>query len=171
MASFFKGRLAVNMLATHTLAIAMLTALFVQFAQAKEPDIVVASASQDAGGITEAVMDQALLLALEKHAVDGITRKVSAALVAQGVKAQFPALKASSTYTTIGGKKLAIVKLLNEYANQVVIHGIVGPEFRRVICIRTRDFPIDIPVFYGTCGDAVRATFALRGIPEPLKVK
>jgi len=136
----------------------------------QHPEIFVASASEDAEGVTEAAMTQALLQVLEKHAVDGITRKATAALLAQGVNVPFPPLQPSSTYTTIGGRKLALVKLRNAYANQVVIHGIVGKEFRRVICGRTRDFAEDLPVFYGPCGDTVRATFNLKGLPEAPKV-
>lgn len=139
--------------------------------QQTPPEIVVASATEDAEGHTEAEMTQSFLAVLEKHAVDGIARKSQAALAAKGITAQVPPLIPSSTYTSIGGKKLAIVKLRNDYANQVLVHGFVGNEFRRVICFRTHDFKIDVPVFYGVCGDAVRTTFELKGLPEPPKVK
>ena len=129
-------------------------------------EIFVASASEDAEGNTEAVMTQPFLQVLEKHAVDGVTRKTKAALTAQGVVAYFPPLVPSSTYTSIGGKKLAVVKLRNDYANSVVVHGIVGNEFRRVVCARTRDFKTDLPVFYGACGDTIRTMFELKGLPE-----
>jgi hypothetical protein len=135
------------------------------------PEIVVASGSEDADGHTEAEMIQTFLQVLEKHAVDGITGKSKAALAAQGITVQFPPLIPSSTYTSIGGKKLAIVKLRNEYANQVLVHGFVGNEFRRVICFRTHGFKVDVPVFYGVCGEAVRTTFELKGLPELLKVR
>lgn len=140
-------------------------------AQDNSPEVFIATASQDADGNTEADMNQALLQLLEKLALETITKKTQAALSAQGVTAKFPPLIPSSTYTTIGGKKLAIVKLRNKYANQVVSHGIVGNEFRRVICAKTRNFEIDVPVFYGDCGEAVRSTFELKGLPAPLKVK
>jgi len=159
----------------HYAAFAAAVALFLlripAHSQQPFPEIVVASASEDADGHTEAEMTQPFLQVIEKHAVDGITRKSKAALAAQGITAQFPPLIPSSTYTSIGGKKLAIVKLRNDYANQVLVHGFVGNEFRRVICFRTHDFKIDVPVFYGVCGDAVRTTFELKGLPELPKVK
>ena len=171
MGSIYKQPRTALRLIKRAVAAAVLATPATQFAHGNQPEIMVASASESADGKTEAVLNQALLQALENHAVDGITRKASAALAAQGIKAQFPPLKASSTYTTIGGKKLAIIKVRNAYANQVVINGIVGPEFRRVICVRTRNFEIDLPVFYGDCGATVRAEFELKGLPEPLKGK
>lgn len=151
--------------------LSLLSLIIVTQSQAQQPEIFAVSASQDADGYTEASMTQDLLLEFEKHAVEGITRKANAALSAQGIRTPFPPLQPSSTYTTIGGKKLAIVKLRNPYANYVVVHGFVGKELHRVICVRTRDVGNDIPVFYGPCGDNVRTTFNLKGLPEVPKVK
>lgn len=134
--------------------------------QAQPNEILVVSASQDADGYTEASMTQDFLLELAKHAAEGITRKANAALSAQGSRTPFPTLQPSSTYTTIGGKKLAIVKLRNRYADYVVVHGFVGNELRRVVCARARDVDQDIPVLYGPCGDTVRTTFNIKGLPD-----
>lgn len=157
--------------ALHAAALVLVGFPDVSFAQTRAPEILVASATQDAEGLTEASMSLEFLKALERLAADGITRKATAALLAEGVRTTFPPLQSLSTYTTVGGKKLAIVKLRNTYANQVVVHGFVGQEFRRVICARSRDYDRDLPVFYGPCGEEVRTTFNLKGFPDNPTVK
>lgn len=127
------------------------------------PDGITAfSAIEDAGGGTQADLNLPMLKAIETRTLDIFTAKVKAALRAQGQDTDLPLLQVASHYVEIKGRKLAIIKIsLSHHINQVFLYGIVGTEFRRVVCIRTSDFDVSIPVFYGTCGEKVKEVFGV----------
>jgi hypothetical protein len=147
------------------IAVASLLSQTLAYSQESLSEVIAVTTSENSNGNTEASMNNAALKFLEKSVVEGVTKKTMAALSGRGFTEKFPPFLSTAGYVSIGGKKLAIVKLRNKYANQVVVHGFVGQEFRRVFCAKTKNMQEDVPVFYGNCGETVRSTFALKGVP------
>lgn len=120
--------------------------------------ITAQSASQPAEGLTNDAMDQAFLSRLEQHAKNSIQEKVRARRFAAGEQYSKIELSTDSAYLRAGPVKLAVVRFSDgELSNQVLVAGVVGKDFRKVIC--TRESAIPISVLDGPCANEVAKTF------------
>lgn len=129
---------------------------------AAENELLVLTASEDAGGTTQADLNMPVLNMLERRSVSMLEAKMRDYLRAQGQQIQIPKLDADSHYIESGAMKLAVVRVRSpKVVNQVYIYGIKGKVFHRVVCTRTKDFDQAIPLFYGVCSDKVRDVFGV----------
>ncbi|MDH4466165.1 MAG: hypothetical protein QE290_19225 [Acidovorax sp.] len=116
------------------------------------------SASQPSEGLTNETMDKAFLSRLEQNARNSIQEKVRAKRFAAGESNSRVDLSTDSAYLRAGPIKLAVIRFSDgELSNQVFVAGVVGEEFRKVIC--TRDSAISISLLEGTCANEVARTF------------
>ena len=130
--------------------------------RAADPEVLVLSASEDAGGTTQADLDMPVLKMLERRSVAMLEAKMRDYLRAQGQQTEIPKLDAESHYIESGAMKLAIVRVRSpKVANQVFVYGIKGKMFHRVACSRTRKFDQAVPLFYGPCSDRIRDVFGV----------
>lgn len=131
------------------------------------PEIGVFSASEDAGGWTQADLGPDALKMLEKRSVEMLEAKTRAYLKAQGQSTQLPKFQSEAHYMQAGSMKLAIVRIrVPNSVNQVLLYGIKGTELRRVACVRTKNIEESIPLFYGPCGDRVREVYGVSIAPR-----
>jgi len=124
--------------------------------------VVVMSIVQNAGGVTEANLDQAGLKNLETWTVNTILEKSKSKYAELGYdpKTFNPKIDANSVYVNINRKKLAIIKInMNNLVRSVKIMGIRGNELYRVNCIRNSNH--DIPVWTGECGNKIQEVFGI----------
>lgn len=118
--------------------------------------------TQDSEGVTEANLDQAGLANLETWIVETMLQKGRNEYAEMGYnpKDLKPKVSANSVYVTVGGKKLAVIRVnMDNSMRSVTIMGIQGAELHRVGCIRASNH--DIPVWSGECGNEVRKTFGV----------
>lgn len=124
--------------------------------------VVVWVISQSAEGMTEADLDLTMLKILQDWMVETILQKAESKFSAMGYdpKNFKPDISASSIYATVGGKKLAVIKItIDNSLRSVTILGITGNQLDRVTCLRASNQ--DIPVWSGVCGDEVQKTFGV----------
>lgn len=124
--------------------------------------IMVYTTVQTSEGVTEADFDQAGLANLEAWLVETMLQKGRNKYAEMGYNQKDfkPKVSANSVYVTVGGKKLAVIKIIMDNSiRSVTIMGIKGYELHRVSCIRASNH--DIPVFSGECGNEVRKTFGV----------
>lgn len=150
-----------------SIAIAALAAIVLPAAGASEKSIVTLSAVEETSA-TKADLDLQTLKLIEKRTVDLFLSKAKASLRAKGFSdGDLPRLQVDSHYVDTQGQRLAIVKLRSgKLVNNVFLYGIVGSEFRRVICVRTTDIEESIPVTYGPCGAKVKEVFGIEIAPN-----
>lgn len=130
---------------------------------ATSDEILVMSASEDAGGATAADFDLPVLRMFERRSVEMLEARMRSILTAQGQLSAMPKLKADSHYVEASGSKLAVVRIKGaNLVNQVFVYGIKGDMLYRVACARTSSFEQPIPLFYGSCGDKLKEVFVLR---------
>lgn len=135
--------------------------------RAAEPEVLVLSASEDAGGTTQADLDMQVLKMLERRSVAMLEAKMRDYLRAQGQQTQIPKLDAESHYIESGAMKLAIVRVRSpKVVNQVYVYGVKGKVFHRVACTRMKDFDQAAPLFYGPCSDKIREVFGVSISPR-----
>ena len=136
-------------------------------ARSADPEILVMSSSEDAGGTTQADLDAPVLKMLEKRTVQQLEAKTRDYLKAQGQLTQMPKFVAESHYVDTGGTRLAVVRVRSpKTVNQVFVYGIRGDAFLRVACVRTKNFDQSVPLFYGPCGDKMREVFDVTILPK-----
>jgi len=117
---------------------------------------------QSSEGVTEADLNQTALATLETWIVETILQKGRNKYAEMGYNPKDfkPKVEANSVYITVGGKKLAVIKVnMDNSMRSVTIMGIKGTELHRVSCIRASNH--DIPVWSGECGKEVRKTFGV----------
>lgn len=130
--------------------------------QSTQTPVLAFTTIQDSEGVVEKDMNQAWLAGIESWIVDTTREKARSKFVSMGYSEdKFNLqLSASSVYTIVEGKKLAVVKLDVENATRTVtIMGINQRELIRVTCIRKSDF--DIPVWSGVCGDEIKKSLGV----------
>jgi len=136
-------------------------------AWAAEPEILTMSASEDAGGTTQADLNLQVLKMLERRTVQQLESKTQAYLKAQGQSTQLPKFEAESHYVDTQGRKLAVIRVrVPKSINQAFVYGIKGSAFLRVACARTKNFDEAIPLFYGPCGEKIREVFGVTIAPK-----
>ena len=136
-------------------------------ASSTDPEILVMSAVEDAGGTTQADLNNPVLKMLERRSVEMLESKMRSYLASQGKAVQLPSLQAESHYVEARGTKLAVVRVRSPgVLNQVFIYGIKGNSFLRVACARTAKFEQAVPLFYGPCGDKIREVFGVTVQPK-----
>lgn len=117
---------------------------------------------QDSEGITEKDLDQLVLKNLESWLVQTMVAKARRDYAESGYDPNDlnPKVMASSVYTIVDGKKLAIIKTsMDNSVRSVTVIGFKGKECYRVTCIRASNH--DIPVFYGECGKKIKEVFGV----------
>lgn len=135
---------------------------FLPLSVAAEPEVVVLSASEDAGGATQSDLDLSALKMLERRSVAILETKMRDYLRAQSQQTQLPKFDAESHYIESGVMKLAVVRVRSpKVANQVYVYGVKGKVFHRVACAKTKNFDQAIPLFYGPCSDKIREVFGV----------
>jgi hypothetical protein len=127
---------------------------------AMNSDIRVFTSSQDSEGITQAQWDQTFLRNLESHTRERIAQKAKEYLAASGQPNASVSLESQAVYVESGNSKLAVIRIQgNDGSNQALIHGIVGNQLKRVVCVRNSSE--QIPVSYGPCGEKVKEVFGV----------
>ena len=145
------------------LLVGFLALVVPSLAMSGSDEILVMSASEDAGGATSADFDLPVLKMFERRSVEMLESRIRSILAAQGQLSEMPKLKAEAHYVDSSGHKLAVVRIKSpKLVNQVFVYGIKGDMLYRVACARTSSFDQPIPLFYGSCGDKLREVFALR---------
>jgi hypothetical protein len=133
-------------------------------------DMLVMSAVEDAGEVTDKDLDLQMLKAIEIRTAEVFRAKMSSALKAQGSTGEPPTFTINSHYVEIEGKKLAVVKLRNQKSiNVVSVSGIKGKEYHRVLCVRSENIEQDIPISYGPCAAKIAEVFAIKSLQENLR--
>jgi len=121
-------------------------------------DIRVFTSSQDSEGVTQARWDQTFLKNLESYTRERIAQKAKEYLAANGQPNASVHLESQAVYVESGNSKLAVIRIRgNDGSNQALIHGIVGSQLKRVVCVRNS--PEQIPISYGPCGEKVKEVF------------
>jgi hypothetical protein len=132
-------------------------------ASAQQPNVGIQAviSSQDAEGMTRKDMTPDFLTNLENYTRQQIQIKSQAYLEANGVRDKKIVIKADGVYIETGGQKLAVIKVSDQFdmSRTVVINGIVGKEFKRVLCTRATKEPI--PISYGPCAEKIKEAFGV----------
>lgn len=130
-------------------------------AQQVDANIQTAISSEDAQGITRRDMTLEFLKRLESYTRQQLEIKSQAYLEANGVRNKKVIVNAEGVYVETGGQKLAVIRLSDQFdmSRTVIINGIVGKEFKRVICTRATN--ISIPISYGSCAEKIREAFGV----------
>ena len=127
-----------------------------------EPEILTMSASEDAGGTTQADLNLQVLKMLERRTVQQLENKTQAYLKAQGQSTQLPKFEAESHYVDTQGRRLAVIRVrVPKAVNQAFVYGIKDSAFLRVACAKTKNFDEAIPLFYGPCSEKIREVFGV----------
>lgn len=123
-------------------------------------EIQIIVSSQDSEGITQVQMDIDFLKNLEAYARERIKAKAREYLASIGQADTPVEMTSEATYVQTGPVKLAVIRLRGAGSRHILIAGIVGKEFKRVLCQRESEEPI--PVTYGVCGDKIAETYGVR---------
>ncbi|NIQ15419.1 MAG: hypothetical protein GTO02_13785 [Candidatus Dadabacteria bacterium] len=125
--------------------------------KAEKKPVLVATTSQSTAGITEEQFDQVFLNNLEDWLIKTILEKG----INKYPDGFSPEINSSSTYITLMGMKLAVIKInVANYTRMVAIIGIKGGQLHRVNCIRASNH--DIPIWSGECGNEIQKIFGVR---------
>lgn len=121
-------------------------------------------ASQDAEGVTQRDLDLEALKNLEVYSVKQSEKKTKEYLAVQGYPDAVVSFTSGATYVESGSMKLAVIRIRGSVASNemygVEIYGIVGNEFKRILCIR--ESAEAIPISYGVCADKIQEVFGVR---------
>lgn len=124
--------------------------------------VTVAVTTQDAEGVTESELDGESLKGLETWMVQTMLQKGRNSYASMGYNPNDfkPSVDRNSVYMSVGGKKLAVIKItLDNSVKSVAIIGIMGNELQRITCLRGSNH--DIPVWSGACGEKIEEIFSL----------
>lgn len=134
----------------------------VAFAQQARPvEVKTYVSSQDAEGLTQASFTLEFLKGIEAYTVERVRVKAAEYLASVGKAGQKVALSAESTYLEIGSKKLIVIRITDGSGNtSVTIGGLIGQEFKRVLCTKTT--PGAPSISYGPCGQKVSEVFGVK---------
>jgi hypothetical protein len=120
------------------------------------------TASEDAGGTTQADLNPQVLKMLERRTVQQLEAKTQAYLRSQGQPTALPKFSAESHYVEAKGRKLAVIRVrVPKAINQTFVYGVKDGQFLRVACAKTINLDEAIPLFYGPCGDKIREVFGV----------
>jgi len=123
-------------------------------------EIRVITSSQDSEGITQAQWDQTFLSNLESYSRERITQLAKEYLAKNGQPNVAVVLESQAVYVESGNRKLAVIRIRgSDGSNQALIHGIVGNQLKRVLCVRNSTE--QIPISYGPCGEKLKEVFGL----------
>lgn len=125
--------------------------------------VYAAFTSQSAEGYTEADFDDDALARLEAWVINTIKAKMRVEFAEQGLDlaGMDDRIEADSTYLTVQGKKLAIIKAsLGGAVRAVTLLGIDGDQIHRVTCIRKSNH--DIRLWSGPCAEEIHKAFGVR---------
>lgn len=116
--------------------------------------------SQDSEGLTVNNFDLSFLRYFENTTLDGVKRKAKEHYSSLGVTAPIIEFSSEANYVESGPMKLAVVRLSSsDGARQVFIAGLVGKEFKRVLCVRNTTE--SIPITYGECAEKIKEVFGV----------
>lgn len=122
-------------------------------AQAADQSIRAIASSQAAEGVTQKNLDITFLKNLEAYTVERIKTKVRELPNSPQI-----VITSEATYVESGSMKFAVIRLIgSDNSNQVLVHGIVGNELKRVACLRNSTETI--PISYGICADKIKEVF------------
>lgn len=131
------------------------------------PEIVVATATENAEGVTQDAFNLNMLKDFERRTLLTIRKKMTDYLKSQNDPTPVPGIKSEAHYMQAGLVKLAVVRLKAPGSlNQVFVFGIVGLELRRVVCVRVANIDLAIPIAYGPCGEKIRETYGVNLLPK-----
>ena len=116
--------------------------------------------SQDNEGITQEQMDIDFLKKLEAYTRERSKVKAKQYLASVGQANAPVEMTSEATYVQSGHVKLAVIRLRSTGASNILIAGIVGKEFKRLLC--QRESAEAIPITYGVCGGKIVETFGVR---------
>jgi len=118
-------------------------------------------ASQDAEGVTQKDLNLNFLKRFETLVVRRTKVNARKYLVSQGYPNAKIDISSESTYVYSGSIKLIVIRLSgSDGSNQVFITGIIGNEFKRVVCVR--DSKKRIPITSGVCADKIKEVFGTK---------
>ena len=124
--------------------------------QAADQSIRVIASSQDAQGVTQKNLDMAFLKNLEEYTVERIRTKIRELPNSPQID-----ITSEATYVESGPMNFAVIRLRgSDNSNQVLVHGIVGNELKRVTCLRNSTETI--PISYGVCADKIKEIFGMK---------
>jgi hypothetical protein len=123
-------------------------------------EVKIIVSSQDGQGITQDQMDLDYLKGLEAYTLERVKVNTRKYLASKGRENEVVEATSDAIYAYSGSTKLAVIRIYGEGSRQVFIGGIVGREFKRVLCLSaSSQMP---PISYGTCGDKVKEVFGVR---------
>jgi hypothetical protein len=129
--------------------------------QQVDANIQTAISSQDTDGITRKDMTPEFLTNLVNYTRQQLEIKTQAYLEANGIRNKKVIVKAEGVYVEAGGQKLAVIRVSDQFdmSRTVIINGILGKEFKRVLC--TRPTKVSIPISYGPCAEKIQEAFGV----------
>ena len=113
--------------------------------------------TQSSQGVTEQDFSIEFLQALEKWLVEGIEKKLAAAIDSGKTSAYITDV--GSVYTDMKGKKLAVIRIRSDIDATVSVIGIRGDELIRVTCVRRTTE--QIPITSGACYLEISEAFSV----------
>lgn len=128
--------------------------------QSPKTELRVVASSQDAEGVTQDQLDLTFLKNFEAYTVERVKVRANEYLASIGLPPSDVAMESEATYVDAGARRLVVIRLRGEGIRQVYIAGIVGPELRRVVCLRESEE--NIPVTYGACGEKIEEVFGAK---------
>lgn len=124
-----------------------------------ETEIRTLVSSQDAEGITQTQMNLDFLKNIEAYTVERATVKAKEYLQKAGYPDASVHYASEATYVESGSIKLGIIRASSKGVRQIVVFGIVGSEFKRVLCYRKSEEAI--PVSYGACAEKIKDVYGV----------
>ncbi len=123
-------------------------------------EITAIASIQDAEGITQKDFSLEALQVLENDTLIKVQQKARAILIKKGFSNPKINLTPSSVYVEVDKRKLAVIRLKDDYSNQIFVLGIIGKELRKVVCVRESTEPI--PLTYGECGKKIEDVYGIK---------
>ncbi len=149
-----------NFMKISLLFLLLLLSLASAYAKEINSEITTIASVQDAEGITQKDFSLEALQVLENETLTKVKQKAQAILISKGFSNPKVNLIPSSVYVEVDKKKLAVIRLKDDYSNQIFVLGIVGKELRKVACVRETTEPI--PLTYGACGKKIEDVYGVK---------
>jgi hypothetical protein len=125
-------------------------------AQASDQGIRIIVSSQDAEGVTQQNLDINFLKNLEAYTVERVKAKIR-----ELPNSPYIDITSEATYVESGSMKFAVIRLRgSDDSNQIIVHGIIGKELKRVACLRKSTEAI--PISYGECAEKIKEVFGTK---------
>ena len=116
--------------------------------------------TQDAQGITQASLDSSFLKLIESYTLERVRIKANEYLASIGKRNERVQLTSEATYVYGGNQKLIIIQIIDKNGVvNLIVGGIVGSEFKRVMCLKTT--PGSPPISHGPCGAKISEVFGV----------